>query len=97
MTEFASLKTVETAAAFAVLDFNAGPKGIERVLQKLNIASGAHASKHVEQATKLCVSRARVKALQSSKLAAKRRKLEAIVTEQHRVEEEGSTYAPGAF
>ncbi|CAN8006086.1 unnamed protein product, partial [Ixodes hexagonus] len=34
-TEFASLKTVETAAALAVLDFNAGPKGIERVLEKL--------------------------------------------------------------
>ncbi|CAN8016792.1 unnamed protein product, partial [Ixodes persulcatus] len=36
-TEFASLKTVETAAALAVVDFNVGPKGIQRVLEKLSV------------------------------------------------------------
>lgn len=96
-TEFASLKTVETAAAMAVLDYNAGPRGIERVLEKVDIACRTHTAKHVQQATKACISRAREKALNSSKVAKKRRKLDAVAAEQRRLEEEGPTYAPGGF
>ncbi|CAN7944596.1 unnamed protein product, partial [Ixodes hexagonus] len=36
-TEFASLRTVETAAAMAVLEFNLGPQGFERVLEKMGM------------------------------------------------------------
>lgn len=70
-TEFASLKTVEMAAALAALDVNAGSKGIEQVLAKLDIVCGTNIKKHVKDTTKMCVSRARLQALQSSKVTKK--------------------------
>lgn len=96
-TEFASLKTVETAAALAVLNFNHGPQGVGRVLQKLNIACGSYATKHMEQARNSCLSCARAQALQSSKVTKKKRKLDALSAEQRRVDQEGPTYAAGGF
>ncbi|KAG0428678.1 hypothetical protein HPB47_024356 [Ixodes persulcatus] len=96
-TEFSSLKTVETAGALAVVEYNAGPRGIERVQDKIGLTPGTHTCKHVEKTARGCVSKARAKALDSSKAATKRRKLEAIAAEQRRVEDEGPTYAPGGF
>ncbi|KAM7314292.1 hypothetical protein ISCGN_004077, partial [Ixodes scapularis] len=81
-TEFASLRTVETAVALAVLEFNLGPKGFERTLQEMGITPGSHQEKHAHKATLGKIVKARVKAQDSSKLAHKRGKLEAIAREQ---------------
>ncbi|KAG0415860.1 hypothetical protein HPB47_006970 [Ixodes persulcatus] len=96
-TEFASLQTVETAVALAVLEFNLGPRGFERVLKEMNIAPGSHQAKHASKATRGKIAKAKVRALDTSKMAHKRRKLEAIVWEQRSLEGEGATYAPGGF
>lgn len=96
-TEFASLRTVETAVALAVLEFNLGPRGFERALLQMEISPGSHQEKHSYKATRGKITKAKDRALHSSKLAHKRRKLEAIVREQHSLEAEGTTYAPGAF
>ncbi|KAM7298379.1 hypothetical protein ISCGN_018975 [Ixodes scapularis] len=96
-TEFASLRTVETAVALAVLEFNLGPKGFERTLQEMGITPGSHQEKHAHKATLGKIVKARVKAQDSSKLAHKRRKLEAIAREQQSLEVEGATYAAGGF
>ncbi|KAM7302316.1 hypothetical protein ISCGN_017833 [Ixodes scapularis] len=96
-TEFASLRTVETAVALAVLEFNLGPRGFERALLQMEISPGSHQEKHSYKATRGKIAKAKDRALHSSKLAHKRHKLEAIVREQHSLEAEGTTYAPGDF
>lgn len=40
--EFASLKTVECVMALAVLEFNQGPRGFEKVLLEMGIEPGSH-------------------------------------------------------
>lgn len=96
-TDLASLRTVETAEALAVLEFNEGTCGIKRVLDKLELEQGVQTNKHVQEATKQAISRARARAMDSSKVEKKSRCLEAIASEQPRVEEEGPTYAAGHF
>ncbi|KAG0416631.1 hypothetical protein HPB47_006265 [Ixodes persulcatus] len=96
-TEFASLRTVETAVAMAVLEYNLGPKGFERILKKMGICPGSHHEEHTRKATQQKILKAKVKALDTSKTTQKRRKLEAIANEQKRIEEEGPTYGAGEF
>ncbi|KAG0444232.1 hypothetical protein HPB47_014022 [Ixodes persulcatus] len=86
-TEFASLCTVETATAMAVIEFDLGPQGFERVLEKMDMKPGSHHLEHTRKATELKITQAKAKALDTSKTAHKRRKLEAVAAEQKRVEE----------
>ncbi|CAN7978553.1 unnamed protein product [Ixodes persulcatus] len=96
-TELASLRTVETAVAMAVLEYNLGPKGFERILKKMGICPGSHHEEHTRKATQQKILKAKVKALDTSNTTQKRRKLEAITNEQKRIEEEGPTYGAGEF
>lgn len=96
-TEFASLQTVETSVALAVLEFNLGPKGMERALLEMKIEAGSHHESQTRKATQHRLSRSRASALDSSKAAHKRRRLEAVASEQKRLQEEGPTYAAGLF
>lgn len=95
--EFASLKTVECAVALAVLEFNLGPRGIEEALLEMGIQPGSYQASYGERATKIKVAKAQVKALESSKMSHKKRKMEAVAKAQRDRAEEGVTYAPGAF
>ncbi|KAG0418128.1 hypothetical protein HPB47_005103 [Ixodes persulcatus] len=96
-TEFASHQTIETAVALAVLDFNMGPKGMERALLEMEMEAGSHHESQTRKMTQHRLARSRASALDSSKVAYKRRKLEAVAVEQKRLNEEGPTYAPGQF
>lgn len=96
-TEFASQRTVETSVALAVLEFNLGPKGFEKVLTELNIKPGSHQKQHSSEAARAKISKAQLKAQGSSKQAQKRRKMEAITKAQQDLAVEGTSYAPGAF
>lgn len=95
--EFAFLKTVEYAVVFAVLEFNLGPQGIEQALLEMIIQPGSYQASYGERATKMKVAKAQVKALESSKMSHKKRKMEAVAKAQRDRAEEGVTYAPGAF
>lgn len=96
-TDFASRRTVETAAALAVLEFNLGPTGFESALLEMGIEPGRHQVQHSSKALQTKISKAKQKALQSSKVAQKQRKLQAIAKQQKDQEAEGPTYAAGAF
>ncbi|KAG0427631.1 hypothetical protein HPB47_025329 [Ixodes persulcatus] len=96
-TEFASLKTVETSVALAALEFNLGPKGMERALLEMKIEAGSHHESQTRKATQHRLSRSRASALDSSKAPHKRRRLEAVASEQKCLQEEGPTYAVGLF
>ncbi|KAM7284807.1 tigger transposable element-derived protein 4-like [Ixodes scapularis] len=96
-TKITSLRTVEAAVALAVLEFNLGARGFERALPKMEISPGSHKEKHSYKATRDKITKAKDRALYSSKLVHKRHKLEAIVREQHSLKAEGTTYAPGGF
>ncbi|KAG0422592.1 hypothetical protein HPB47_001598 [Ixodes persulcatus] len=94
---FASLKTVECAVALAVLEFNPGPRGIEQALLEMGIQPGSYQASYGERATMMKFAKAQVKALESSKMSHKKRKMEAVAKAQRDRAEEGVTYAPGAF
>ncbi|KAM7284353.1 hypothetical protein ISCGN_001447, partial [Ixodes scapularis] len=96
-TDFASRRTVETAVALAVLEFNLGPKGFERALHEMGIEPGSHQVQHADKALQVKVSKAKQKALNSSKVAHKQRKLAAIAKAQRDQAAEGETYSAGAF
>ncbi|KAM7312937.1 hypothetical protein ISCGN_009841 [Ixodes scapularis] len=96
-TEFASLQTIETAVALAVLDFNMGPKGMERALLEMEMEAGSHHESQTRRVTQHRLARSQASALGLSKVAHKRRKLEAVAVEQKRLNQEGPTYAPGQF
>lgn len=51
---------------------------VTALLTKLDLTCGTLINKHVEDTTKACTSHARVQALQSKKVAKKRRKLELL-------------------
>lgn len=95
--EFASLKTVESAVALAVLEFNLGPRGFEHALSEMGIKPGSHHTVHAAKATQKKIGKAQKKELESSKASHKRRKMEAVAKAQKDREEEGLTYGPGAF
>ncbi|KAM7284806.1 hypothetical protein ISCGN_001900 [Ixodes scapularis] len=96
-TDFASRRTVETAVALAVLEFNLGPKGFERALHEMGIEPRSHQVQHADKALQAKVSKAKQKALNSSKVAHKQRKLAAIAKAQRDQAAEGETYSAGAF
>lgn len=74
-----------------------GARGIKRVFDKLELEHGVQTMKHVQQATHQSIARAKARAMDSSKVEKKKRRLEAIATEQRRVEDEGPTYGAGHF
>lgn len=96
-TEFVSLQKVETSVALAALEFNLGPKGMERALLEMKIEDGSRYESQTRKATQHRLSRSRTSALDSSKAAQKRRRLEAVASEQKRLQEENPTYAAGLF
>lgn len=73
-----------------------GAHGIRRKLDKVELKYGVQTKKYVQQATKESILRAHTRLLGSSK-AGKRRRLEAVATEQRHVEEESSAYTAGHF
>ncbi|KAG0424603.1 hypothetical protein HPB47_028198 [Ixodes persulcatus] len=95
--ELLDVCTVECAVALAVLEFNLGPRGIEEALLEMGIQPGSYQASYGERATKIKVAKAQVKALESSKMSHKKRKMEAVAKAQRDRAEEGVTYAPGAF
>ncbi|KAG0415759.1 hypothetical protein HPB47_007060 [Ixodes persulcatus] len=96
-TEFASLQTVETAVALAVLEYNLGPRGFERALLEMKMEAGTHHESQAKKATQHRLARSRASALKSLKVAHKRRIMEAVASKQKRLQEEGPTYAAGLF
>lgn len=88
-------KSVETAVALAVLEYNLGPRGFERALLEMNMEAGTHHESQVKKATQYRL--ARSSALESPKVAHKQRKMEAVASEQKRLQQEGPTYAAGLF
>ncbi|KAG0411478.1 hypothetical protein HPB47_011395 [Ixodes persulcatus] len=95
--EIAREMTVECAVALAVFEFNLGPRGIKEALLEMGIQPGSYQASYGERATKMKVAKAQVKALESSKMFHKKRKMEAVAKAQRDRAEEGVTYAPGAF
>ncbi|KAG0414263.1 hypothetical protein HPB47_008610 [Ixodes persulcatus] len=83
------LDTVECAVALAVLEFNLGPRGIEQALLEMGIQPGSYQASYGERATKMKVAKAQVKALESSKMSHKKRKMEAVAKAQRDRAEEG--------
>lgn len=58
--EFASLKIVATAVAVAVLEYNLGPRGFERILKKMGMDCGSHHEKHTQRAAQQRILKANV-------------------------------------
>lgn len=63
----------------------------------MKMESGRHHESQAEKATQHRLARSRTSALQSSRVAHKRRKMEAVASEQKRLQEEGPTYAARVF
>ena len=96
-TEPTSLVTVETAAAMAVLEFNAGPQGFHDVLKELDLSIGVHQLQQTHKATKLRLRRAAASSAPAAIL--KRRRGKRSKAKQQDVQEavEGVTYSAGDF
>ncbi|KAG0431951.1 hypothetical protein HPB47_021265 [Ixodes persulcatus] len=86
-----------TAAALAVLEFNLSPTGFESALLEMSIEPGRHKVQGSSKAVQARISKAKQKALQSSKVAQKLRRLQAIAKQRKDQAVEGPTYAAGAF
>ncbi|KAG0426754.1 hypothetical protein HPB47_026151 [Ixodes persulcatus] len=95
-TEYTLLRTVETAVAIALLEYNLGSKGFERVL-KMGMSPGSHHELHTRKTNQQKILKAKVKALDTFKTAQKRHKLEATANEQKRIKEEEPTHGAGEF
>ena len=67
--------TVEIAVAMASLDFNMGPTGFDKVLEKMKVTSGVHFQAHAIQGTKRRLSDASRHASEELKNQRKRRKI----------------------
>ena len=96
-TEAASLRSVETATAMAVLEFNGGPEAFHMVLDKLGISPGAF---QVERSSKACDKRLKRAAASSKDSQIRKRKKQKLVrAHKHndQVATEGVTYLAGAF
>ncbi|KAM7288683.1 hypothetical protein ISCGN_028877, partial [Ixodes scapularis] len=81
--------------ARAVLEYNLGPKGFERILKTMGMCPGSHYEERTRKATQQKILKAKMKSLDTSKTAQKRRKLEAIANEQKRIKEGGPTCGAG--
>lgn len=96
-TEAASLRTVETACAMAVLEFNHGPQGYHQVLEKLGITPGKY--------QRQCTAKARAHRLKrgaasmNEAAVLKRRRHKTTKARQQDMQEatEGALYGSGAF
>uniref|UniRef100_A0A4D5RV02 Putative secreted protein n=1 Tax=Ixodes scapularis TaxID=6945 RepID=A0A4D5RV02_IXOSC len=69
----------------------------QEALLEIGIQPGSYQASYGERATKMKVAKAQVKALESSKMSHKKRKMEAVAKAQRDRAEEGVTYAHGAF
>lgn len=65
--EFAFLKTVESAVALAVLEFNLGPWFHEEALLDMGVEAGSHHTAHAVKAAQKKMEKAQVEALESSR------------------------------
>lgn len=96
-TDATSLRTVQTATALAVLEFNLGPEGYHRVLEKLGISPGVHVK---SQSARACVRRVK-RAMQSETAASiskrKKRKINKNKQQENYEQAEGNLYESGAF
>ena len=94
---FAGRETLETAVALAVCHFNDGAFSRERILSRLGVTSSPLLAVSEARANSQRVRSAEYKCTKKAKYARKqlRRKRKGI--EEKKQQEEGSTYAPGAF
>lgn len=88
---------MESAAAFAVLEFNLGPRFFQEALLDSDIEAGRHHFAYAVKATQKKMEKAQFKALESSRASHNRRKMEAMADAQKDREQRGVAHAPGAF
>jgi len=81
----------------ASLDFNIGPHGFSRVLEKMNITAGIHLNAHAFTSTKRRLSDAIRHTSTDFKKARKRRKLLKAGLSDKRHAKEGVVYKSGGF
>ena len=96
-TCFAGRKSVEIAAASAIVHFNDGPLAIDNVLSRLGVSKGYYT---IAGSDKTCRNRKRrLEVKNTEKCKRRRRTLRAMKKGwlDKEMEEEGETYAPGSF
>ena len=96
-TESTSLKTVQTAVAMAVLEFNFGPTGFNNILLKLGITPGSNTTHYTQSSAKKRQTAAKRHASTPVKAQRKHRKLVKAGLADRRKHAEGVTYAAGGF
>ena len=96
-TEYRGKRSIETAVALAVLNFNCGAPGITRVLGNLNLQLNQRLKDHIDRRTAQAVSAARCKQKHLSKWKRKTLKLVNRTRDQKRATQEGVTYGAGEF
>ena len=93
-TEPTSLRSVETATALAVLEFNLGPEGYHKVLDQLGLSPGLHLQAQSARACLQCLKRARESMTTE---AVEKRKTNKAKQQDTYEAEEGKLYEAGAF
>ena len=94
---FCGIRTVEAAAALAVIKFKHGSKMFDRVLTRVGCLSGFCTQRGLAKEDGQRLYHARRKATAKEKKSRKRRRKQRKGVEDRLVEEEGETYAAGAF
>ena len=96
-TDNIGLKTVETAAAMATLEFNMGPQGLGEVITTLGMKTGTNLAAHMKKAAVTRTARAKRKSAVATIQKRKQRKLDKAGLSDVRQEREGVIYESGGF
>ena len=96
-TEPTSLRTVETAAAMAVLEFNNGPQGFHALLTELGITPGVHQVDRAQKAEKQRLKRASASMTDAAVLKRRRKKTGRAKEQDQQEANEGVLYSAGQF
>ena len=93
----ASLKTIETAAAMATLEFNMGPQGFGEVITALGMTTGINLAAHMKKAVVVRTARAKRKAAVGAIHRRKMQKYERAGLLDVNQQREGVLYESGGF
>lgn len=96
-TEATSLRSVQTATALAVLEFNQGPEGYHKVLEHLGLSPGQHQQAQSARARAKRLKRGRASVSEASVLKRRRHKTQRNKKAEQQQQQEGLLYESGAF
>jgi hypothetical protein len=96
-TEATSLRSVETACALALIEFNLGPNGYLRVLDELGIVPGRYQMESTKREAVKRLSRGVASMKETVKTKRKRRKMNKVQQQDVLEAAEGQLYGAGCF